>query len=40
MKDARKEGYVSAAEANRITRQLKQHAHGGRVQAVTEHVTA
>ena len=40
IKDARKEGYISAAEANRITRQLNQHAHGGRVQAVTEHVTA
>jgi predicted transcriptional regulator of viral defense system len=41
IKDARKEGYISAAEANRITRQLNQHAHdGGRVQAATEHVTA
>ena len=41
IKDARKEGYISAAEANRIKRQLNQHAHnGGRVQATTEHVTA
>jgi predicted transcriptional regulator of viral defense system len=41
IKDARKEGYISAAEANRITRQLSQHARdGGRVQAATEHVTA
>jgi predicted transcriptional regulator of viral defense system len=29
MKDARKEGYISAAELNRLTRQLNQHAHSG-----------
>lgn len=41
IKDARKEGYINTAEANRIRRQLNQHAHdGGRVQAATEHVTA
>jgi len=41
IKDARKEGYISAAEANRITRQLNQRARdGGRGQAATELVTA
>ena len=41
IKDARKEGYISAADANRITRQLNQHAHdGSRVREATEHVTA
>lgn len=40
IKDARKEGYINAAEAKRITRQLNQSAHGGgRVQVVKEHVT-
>jgi predicted transcriptional regulator of viral defense system len=41
VKDARKEGYINAAEANRITRQLNQHAHGGGGgQATKEHETA
>ncbi len=41
IKDARKEGYISAAELNRLTRQLNQHAHGGaKVQAAKEHATA
>ena len=41
IKDAREEGYISAAEANRITRQLNQYAHDRcGVQATTEHVTA
>jgi predicted transcriptional regulator of viral defense system len=41
IKDARKEGYISAAEAKRITRQLNQHVHdGGIAQAATERVTA
>jgi predicted transcriptional regulator of viral defense system len=41
IKDARKEGYISAAELNRLTRQLNQHAHGGaRVQTAKEHATA
>ena len=40
IKDARKEGYIGSAEANRITRQLNQQAHEGRLQATTEHVTA
>ncbi len=41
IKDARKEGYINAAEANRITRQLNEHAHGGgRVQAAKEDVKA
>ncbi len=30
IKDARKEGYISAAELKRLTRQLNQHVHGGR----------
>ena len=38
IKDARKEGYISAAELNRLTRQLNQHAHGGG--AAKEHATA
>lgn len=38
IKDAHKEGYISAAELNRLTRQLNQHAHGGR--APKEHATA
>lgn len=29
VKDARKEGYISTAEGNRLMRQLKQHAHNG-----------
>jgi predicted transcriptional regulator of viral defense system len=29
IKDARKEGFISAAELQRLTRQLNQHAHGG-----------
>lgn len=37
IKDARKEGYISAAELNRLTRQLNQHAHGARIQAAKEH---
>ena len=41
LKDARKEGFISAAEVSRITRRLNQHAHNGtRVQAATEHLTA
>jgi predicted transcriptional regulator of viral defense system len=41
IKDARKEGYISAAELNRITRQLNQHTHGGaRVPAGKERPTA
>lgn len=40
IKDARTEGYISAVEADRITRQLNQTAHGGdRVEAAKEHVT-
>jgi len=38
IKDARKEGYISAAELNRLTRQLNQHAHGSG--AAKEHATA
>ncbi|MBS1852814.1 MAG: type IV toxin-antitoxin system AbiEi family antitoxin domain-containing protein [Acidobacteria bacterium] len=37
IKDARKEGYISAAELNRLTRQLNQQAHGGG--AEKEHAT-
>jgi len=40
IKDARKEGYISAAEGNRLTRQLNQRAQGGRVRAAKEHATA
>jgi predicted transcriptional regulator of viral defense system len=41
VKDARKEGYISTAEQNRLTRQLNQHAHGGaRVRIAKEHATA
>jgi predicted transcriptional regulator of viral defense system len=29
IKDARKEGYITAAELNRLMRQLNHHAHGG-----------
>jgi predicted transcriptional regulator of viral defense system len=29
IKDARKEGYINAAELNRLTRQLNQHGRGG-----------
>jgi len=29
IKDARKEGFISAAELRRLTRQLNQHVHGG-----------
>ena len=39
VKDARKEGYISAAELNRLTRQLNQHAHSPRIQAAKEHAT-
>jgi hypothetical protein len=35
--DARKEGYLSAAELNRLTRQLNRHAHSG---AAKERATA
>lgn len=38
IKDARQEGYISAAELTRLTRQLNQYAHGGR--AAKEHGTA
>jgi len=38
IKDARKEGYISAAELNRLTRQLNQHAHGSG--AAKGHATA
>jgi predicted transcriptional regulator of viral defense system len=38
IKDARKEGYISAAELSRLTRQLNQHVHGGG--AAKEHPTA
>jgi predicted transcriptional regulator of viral defense system len=38
IKDARKEGYISAAELNRLTRQLNRHAHGGG--AAKEHARA
>lgn len=41
IKDARKEGYISAAELNRLTRQLNQQAHGGaKAHAAKEHATA
>jgi len=30
IEDARKEGYISAAELKRLTRQVNQHAHGSR----------
>jgi hypothetical protein len=37
IKDARKEGYISAAEANRLMRQLNRHPRaGGRVQGAKE----
>jgi predicted transcriptional regulator of viral defense system len=29
IKDARREGYISAAERNRLTRQINRYAHGG-----------
>jgi hypothetical protein len=38
IKDARKEGYISAAELNRLTRQLNQYAHDGG--ATKENATA
>jgi predicted transcriptional regulator of viral defense system len=38
IKDARKEGYISAAELQRLTRQLNQHAHSNR--DAREHATA
>jgi len=38
IKDARKEGYINAAELNRLTRQLNRHAQGGG--AAEEHATA
>lgn len=38
IKDARREGYISATELNRLTRQLNQHAHGSGV--AKEHATA
>ena len=37
IKDARKEGFISAAELNRLTRRLNQHAHGARIHAPKEH---
>ncbi len=41
IKDARKEGYISAAQLSRLTRQLNQHTRGGaRVPTVKEHPTA
>lgn len=41
IKDARKEGYLSTAEVNRLTRQLNQHPRGdGRMQGAKEHATA
>jgi hypothetical protein len=41
IKDARKEGYISAARAKRLTRQLNQHPQdGASVQATKEHATA
>lgn len=41
IKDARKEGYISAASANRLTRQLNQRPQDGAgVQATKEHATA
>jgi predicted transcriptional regulator of viral defense system len=40
IKDARKEGYISAAEVNRLTRQLNQYPRGaGRVEGAKEHST-
>jgi len=40
-KDARKEGYITAAEAKRLTRQLNEHHGGdGRTQGAKEHPTA
>lgn len=38
IKDARREGYISAAELSRLTRQLSRHARGARV--AKEHATA
>jgi predicted transcriptional regulator of viral defense system len=41
IKDARKEGYISAAEAKQLTRQLNEHHGGdGRTQGAKEHPTA
>jgi predicted transcriptional regulator of viral defense system len=41
IKDARKEGYISAAEAKRLTRQLNEHHGGdGRTQGAKDHPTA
>ena len=41
IKDARREGYISAAEAKRLTRQLNEHHRGdGKMQAAKEHPTA
>jgi predicted transcriptional regulator of viral defense system len=41
IKDARKEGHISAAEAKRRTRQLNEHHGGdGRTQGAKEHPTA
>jgi hypothetical protein len=38
IKDARKEGYIGAAEAKRLTRQLNEHHRGdGRMQGAEEH---
>ena len=39
IKDASKEGYISAGELNRLTRRLNQYAHGARIQAAKEHAT-
>jgi predicted transcriptional regulator of viral defense system len=41
LKDARKEGFIGAAEANRLTRELNRYAHGGRrAQTAKEHASA
>lgn len=40
IKDARKEGYITAAEVNRLTRQLNQQAHRARIQEAKERGTA
>jgi predicted transcriptional regulator of viral defense system len=41
IKQARKEGYISAVERNRLTRQLNQHANGGaKIQAAKQHTSA
>jgi RNA-splicing ligase RtcB len=41
IKDARREGHISASEAKRLTRQLNEHHRGdGKMQAAKEHPTA